>query len=161
MQDATAPRINLTGANGKRKPSHPKRRNLLRGENQKMNISKKVLIILLALAIIITAITMAAVFVPAVGKWFSTTFGGAGAGLVNLAQIPLKFALEGGAQTFALYGIGLLVLFGFAYWVWHWDIGYKFTGANQNAGDGNYQSTPSQNIIPLENNLQSEPTKKE
>ena len=94
-----------------------------------MNISKKVLIILLALAIIITAITMAAVFVPAVGKWFSTTFGGAGAGLVNLAQMPLKFALSGGAQTFALYGIGFLILFGFAYWVWHWDIGYKLQGA--------------------------------
>lgn len=42
--------------------------------------------------------------------------------------MPFTFALDGGAQTIAIYGLGLAVLIGFAYWVWHWDIGYKFGG---------------------------------
>jgi hypothetical protein len=94
-----------------------------------MEMSKKVLVALLIVAIIVTAVTMAALFVPAVRLWFTNISGPAGTGAINLLQTPLKWALTGGANTIALWGVGLIVLFGFAYWVWHWDIGYKFTGA--------------------------------
>lgn len=97
-----------------------------------MNVSKKVLAALLVIAIIATAVAMAAIFVPAVGAWFSTNFGAVGAGLINVMQLPFKWALSGGgATTAAVWAIGFVVLLAFAYWVWHWDIGYKLTGAAQ------------------------------
>jgi hypothetical protein len=42
-------------------------------------------------------------------------------------QNPFKFALQGGPQTALVYGLAAAAIFGFAYWVWHWDIGYKFS----------------------------------
>ncbi len=122
-----------------------------------MEISKKLLITLLIIAVVITAIAMAAAFIPQVRAAFSNVGGPIGSGLMNVLSYPLKAALSGGGPTlFAFYGIATALVLGFAYWVWHWDIGYKINGQANNAG-ANYQSAPTQNIIPLAD-LQSEPT---
>jgi hypothetical protein len=106
-----------------------------------MNVSKKVLIAILVIAILGTALTMAAIFVPAVGEWFSSFSGPFGSGIINLFQMPLKAALEGGAQTIAFWGIIAIIVFGFAYWVWHWDIGYKISGATAPAVEQAFSNT--------------------
>ncbi len=92
-------------------------------------MNKKLLAALFILAVTLAVVATLAVTVPAIGGWFAATFGPAGAGFINLMRIPLNWALGGGGPTlFAFYGIGLGIVFGFAYIVWTKDIPYKLTG---------------------------------
>jgi len=104
--------------------------------------SKKILAVLLIAAIAGTAVTMAAIFVPAVGKFFASGTGPAGAAALSVAKAPLAWALSGGGPTiFGFWGIALLVVFGFAYWVWHWDIGYKISKSSAPSVPDGYSNT--------------------
>ena len=116
-----------------------------------MQLSKKVLAIIIVLAIILTAVAMAAIFVPSVNAWFSVNTGSWGVTALAIAQAPLQYALSGGAQTALFWGVITAGLFGFAYWVWHWDIGFKLSGATK-------PSSPASNY---DNNMAREPTEPE
>lgn len=109
-----------------------------------MNISKKVLAALIVIAIIVTAVAMAAIFVPAVGAWFSTNFGGVGTGFLNLFTVPLTWALSGGGPTIAVFwGIIIIAALGFTYIVWHYDVPYKVTGVTAVTPATGYTNTMS------------------
>jgi hypothetical protein len=85
---------------------------------------------------------MAAVFVPAVGKFFAGATGPIGAVALSVALMPLNWAKSGGGPTvFAFWGILAVVMFGFAYWVWHWDIGYKISKSSAPSVPDGYSNT--------------------
>lgn len=94
-----------------------------------VTLSRKVLAVIITVAVILTIIAMLAIFYKPFGEAVSGFGGPVGAGIVTALSAPLQWALSGGGPTLAVfYGLALAIIFGFAYWVWHWNIGYKITG---------------------------------
>jgi hypothetical protein len=89
--------------------------------------SKKVLVALMVLPVLVVVLAVAAwQDWGGIGTAISGFGGPLGAGALSLAQTPLTWAVSGGGPTTAaLYAVIGLAIVGFAYWVWHWDIGYR------------------------------------
>lgn len=124
-----------------------------------VQMSGKTFIAIFAISLTITAVLIIGYFL----KWFAPLEGLGGAlaaGLYEIFATPLRWILSGGWVTM-LAGIfgGVAVIVIFAY------IGEvkqpiaTLKGTN-NTASGNYQGAPSQNMIPLDSNMQSTPTEK-
>ena len=95
-----------------------------------VTLSKKVLAVLMVIPVVAVLIGIAAwQNWGGIGTALSGLGGPVGAGLLSGFSAPLQWALSGGGATLAMFwGLIFAVGFGFAYWVWHWDIGYKLQG---------------------------------
>jgi hypothetical protein len=92
-----------------------------------MEISKKILVALMILPVLIVLFAVACwQNWGGIGTALSGVGGPVGKGFMDLAAAPLTWAVNGGGPTLAIiYSAFFAIVFGFAYWVWHWDIGYK------------------------------------
>lgn len=105
-------------------------------------MDKKIVVILMVLAVGLTALAMAALFVPAVGEWFHVNLGGVGAGFLTLVQMPFIWALEGGPQTLIVYAASGIVTLALIYATWHYDLPDKITGTTASTNSNLTGYTP-------------------
>lgn len=105
-------------------------------------LSKTWLLVLMLVPVIITLVAIAAwQNWGGIGTALAGFGGPLGAGLVNIASMPMNFALAGTAQLAIVWGAIVLAMLGFAYWVWHWDIGYKLSRGTSASPVLNYDNT--------------------
>ena len=127
-----------------------------------MEISPKIFI---AVILVIVSIAIFAVIVAlnvgGLGDMFAGFGGPLAAGIYEIAAFIPRWILSGGWPTM-IAGICILtaalVTSGYVFEQKH--LIATITGKNNTGAAGNYQSSPSQNMIPLDN-LQNTPTKKE
>ena len=106
-----------------------------------IELSKKVLLVLMVIPVLVVIFAIAYwQNWGGIGSALAGFGGPVGSGLLAIMQNPFKFALQGGPQTALVYGLGAAIIFGFAYWVWHWDIGYKLTGAVKDTPASTYSN---------------------
>ena len=106
-----------------------------------IELSKKVLLILMLIPVL-TVIFAIACWQNwgGIGSALAGFGGPVGAGLINLAQAPFLWAISGSAPTIIVWALIFVGVVGFAYWVWHWDIGYKLTGAVKDTPASSYSN---------------------
>jgi len=96
-----------------------------------MELTKKVLAIIVIFSVIGTAVALAAVFnLGGFGTAVAGAGGPAAAGIYKIGNAPLLWASSGGWPTLAAFYLGFVALiFAFAWVIWHFDVPYKITGA--------------------------------
>lgn len=127
-----------------------------------VNMSNKtfLVVILLFIAIAVIAVLVAVNFM----NWGTALAGFGGpiaAGLYEIFAWLPRWVLNGGWPTMiAGIAIAVVLLFTAGYFFEKKEIYATITGTKNSPAAGNYQSSPSQNIIPLDTSAQSEPSKK-
>jgi hypothetical protein len=107
-----------------------------------MSLKKYLLITIPIIAIVIFAVLAYANF-GGIGDTLSGVGGPFANGFYTLLTGPLLWGANGGWPTLAIfYLIGfILVPFGLAYFVWHYDLPYKISGASQPSPASNYDNS--------------------
>lgn len=105
-----------------------------------VTLSKKVLVFLVITPLIVFGVAIAAILnIGGIGTALAGFGGPFGRGVLNILTAPLAWAITGGGPTIAVFwALIAFGIFGFAYWVWHWDIGYKLSSnmATKSPADG-------------------------
>ncbi len=121
-----------------------------------METWKKMLIFFVIVIPIVIVLTLLAINYNGWGASLSTSTVPFTKGLHELGSKIPSMMLENGYIMLLVYLSVPALMFGFALLYWNKDWGYKLQPENHN-NTGNYQSSPSQNMIPLDSGMQSQP----